>query len=51
MSEELVRSTIRMSTATHEKLKELAKKEKRSLNNYLLYVLEKHVEDQEAKNQ
>lgn len=43
--------SFRCEEELREKLKELAKESRRSMNEYIVYVLEKVVEEEEKKNE
>lgn len=43
--------SFRCDEELREKLKELAKESRRSMNEYIVYVLEKVVEEEEKKNE
>lgn len=48
---ERIMISFRCSEELREKLKELAKESRRSMNEYIVYVLEKVVEEEEKKNE
>lgn len=49
MSKDRIMIGIRCDEELREKLKELAKESRRSLNEYIVYTLEKAVEEEERK--
>lgn len=48
---ERIMISFRCDEELREKLKELAKESRRSMNEYIVYVLEKVVEEEEKKNE
>lgn len=48
---ERIMISFRCDEELREKLKELAKESRRSMNEYIVYVLEKVVEEEEEKNE
>lgn len=51
MSKDRIMIGIRCEEELRDKLKELAKESRRSMNEYIVYVLEKVVEKEEKKNE
>ncbi len=49
MASDLPRFTLRLSKEKLNKIKDIAKKEHRSTNEQINYILDKYVEDYEAK--
>ena len=50
MSTNKVQTGLRLPEPTYEKLKVLSKLEQRSFNNLVEYVMQKYIEDYEARN-
>lgn len=48
---ERIMISFRCDEELREKLKELAKESRRSMNEYIVYVLERIVEEEEKKNE
>lgn len=48
---ERIMISFRCDEELREKLKELAKESRRSMNEYIVYILEKVVEEEEKKNE
>lgn len=48
---ERIMISFRCDEELREKLKELAKESRRSMNEYIVYVLERVVEEEEKKNE
>lgn len=46
----MISSNIRIPEELWERLKEIAEKEKRSINSELVYIIEKYVEEHEKKD-
>ncbi len=50
MATDKVQTGLRLKEQVYEKVKVLAAQEQRSLNNFMEYVIQRHIEDYEAKN-
>lgn len=46
----MISSNIRIPEELWEKLKEIAEKEKRSMNSQLIYIIEKYIKEKEQQN-
>ncbi len=51
MPSDLPRLTVRLSQETIDKIKTIAKREHRSTNEHISYLIEKHIEEYEAKQE
>ncbi len=50
MATSKIQTGLRLNEALYEKIRQLAVKEQRSLNNLIEYVLQKYVEEYEQRN-
>ncbi len=50
MATNKIQTGLRLGEATYDKLRVLSTREARSLNNLIEYVLQRYLEDYEAKN-
>ncbi len=50
MATDKIQTGLRLPESLYEKAKALSRKEKRSLNNLIEYIIQKYIEDYEAKN-